>query len=101
MGQAVGVGDLAHVDDDDEVMAALDRANSLDVVDDMADGLRTPLGRSLPDGRDLSGGQWQKVALGRGMMRREPLLRILDEPTSRLDAVAERKLFERYIAQAA
>jgi ATP-binding cassette subfamily B protein len=53
----------------------------------------------MPNGRDLSGGQWQKLALGRAMMR-EPLLFLLDEPTASLDAATEHALFERYAAAA-
>jgi ATP-binding cassette subfamily B protein len=59
------------------------------------------LGRSQADGVELSGGQWQQLALGRAMMRTEPLLLLLDEPTSALDARAEFELFERYAANAA
>ncbi|MDP9352844.1 MAG: ATP-binding cassette domain-containing protein, partial [Chloroflexota bacterium] len=47
-------------------------------------------------GVELSGGQWQKLALGRAMMREWPLLLVLDEPTASLDAQAEHELFERY-----
>jgi ATP-binding cassette, subfamily B, bacterial len=99
-GQTVGVGDLPHLDDRDAVTAALDRANALDVVSSLRDGLSTPLGRSFTDGQDLSGGQWQKLALGRGMMREQPLLIVLDEPTASLDAPTEHAIFERSMTQA-
>jgi ATP-binding cassette, subfamily B, bacterial len=46
---------------------------------------------------DLSSGQWQRLALGRGMMREVPLLLVLDEPTASLDALTEAALFERYV----
>jgi ATP-binding cassette subfamily B protein len=59
-------------------------------------GGMTQLGRSFAGGRELSGGQWQKLALGRGMMRDLPLVLILDEPTASLDAETEHQLFERY-----
>jgi ATP-binding cassette subfamily B protein len=99
-GTTVGVGDLPNMDDDHAVTLALTRAGANDVVPKLADGLDTPLGRSFPDGRDLSGGEWQKIALGRGRMRADPLLLILDEPTASLDAPTEYALFERYVAAA-
>jgi ATP-binding cassette subfamily B protein len=97
---AVGVGDLPHAADAGAVTAALDRAGAADLVPQLPDGLATLLGKTYADGVELSGGQWQKVALGRALMRREPLLLVLDEPTSALDAEAEHALFERYAAQA-
>jgi ATP-binding cassette subfamily B protein len=60
--------------------------------------LDTPIGTSFANGTELSGGQWQKLALGRAMMRPAPLLLILDEPTASLDASAEHALFERHAA---
>ncbi|GLK99189.1 ABC transporter permease [Dactylosporangium matsuzakiense] len=98
--QSVGVGDLPRRDDDPAVRAALDRARSADVVERLPEGLDTPLGKSYREGAELSGGQWQKVALGRAMMREDPLLLILDEPTSALDAEAEHRLFEQYALNA-
>jgi ATP-binding cassette subfamily B protein len=94
--QVVGVGDLPRVDDEPAVLAALGRARADDLVARLATGLSTQLGKSYTDGTELSGGQWQKLALGRAMMRELPLLLILDEPTSALDAQAEHSLFERY-----
>jgi ATP-binding cassette subfamily B protein len=92
----VGVGDLPRVDDQPAVEAALERAHAGDVVGRLEKGLSTQLGKSYTDGTELSGGQWQKLALGRAMMRELPLVLILDEPTSALDAEAEHALFERY-----
>ena len=71
-----------------------------DVLARLEDGLDTQLGTSHADGAQLSGGQWQKLALGRAMMREQPLLVVLDEPTSALDAQAEHDLYERYAAHA-
>ncbi len=98
--QTVGVGDLPLADDRPAVSAALERAHAADVVDGLEDGLSTHLGKSYADGTELSGGQWQKLALGRAMMRERPLVLVLDEPTSALDAEAEHLLFERYAEQA-
>ncbi|MEV0729710.1 ABC transporter ATP-binding protein [Polymorphospora sp. NPDC050346] len=97
--EAVGVGDLPRIASGPAVSAALERAQATDVVDRLDHGLETPLGKTLPQGTELSGGQWQKLALGRALMREEPLLLVLDEPTSALDAAAEHALFERYAAQ--
>lgn len=92
----VGVGELASIDSVEAVTAALERARATDVVLRLENGLDTPLGISHRDGAQLSGGQWQKLALGRAMMRETPLLLVLDEPTAALDAEAEHVLFERY-----
>src|SRR5438874_10085331 len=58
-------------------------------------GLDTPLGRGWEGGVELSGGEWQKVAIARSMMRTEPLLTVLDEPTASLDPQTEHALFEQ------
>jgi ATP-binding cassette subfamily B protein len=98
--ESVGVGYLPRLDDEVAVADALDRASASDLTADLPTGLSTQLGRTFEGGVDLSGGQWQKVALGRSMMREAPLLLMLDEPTSSLDAKTEHALFERYAAAA-
>ena len=97
--EAVGLGDLPRLADLDAVRAALGRANA-GFVDRLPHGLDTPLGLSWPGGVDLSGGEWQKLALARSMMRTVPLLYVLDEPTASLDPQTEHLLFEQ-IATAA
>lgn len=94
--ETVGVGDVAGIDRDDLLVSALISAAGMDVVDQLPSGLDTQLGRTFEGGVELSGGQWQKLALGRAMMRSEPLLLVLDEPTAALDAQTEHALFERY-----
>ena len=96
--ESTGLGDLPRIDDERTVSEALARAKAEDVVERLPDGLETLLGKGYDDGVELSTGQWQKVALGRAMMRDEPLLLILDEPTASLDAYTEHALFERYAA---
>jgi ATP-binding cassette subfamily B protein len=98
--ETVGVGHLPDVDDAVAVGAALTRAAADDVVLALPDALGTQLGRTFEGGMELSGGQWQKLALGRAMMREHPLLLVLDEPTAALDADTEHALFERYAGAA-
>ncbi|TCC36291.1 ABC transporter ATP-binding protein [Kribbella speibonae] len=98
-GHVVGVGDLRHLDDRDAVENAVDQAGARHTVDLLPNGLDTQLG-TVFGGVDLSHGQWQKLALGRAMMRRSPLLLILDEPTAALDPQAEHELFESFSRQA-
>jgi ATP-binding cassette subfamily B protein len=93
--EAIGVGASAHIDDDDHLRAAVERAAAVDVLEMLPKGFDTTLG-SAGKGSELSGGQWQKVSISRAMMRTTPLLLVLDEPTSALDPLAEHELFERY-----
>jgi ATP-binding cassette subfamily B protein len=98
--ETVGIGDEPRMESHELVEAALEQAHAADVVGTLAAGLETPLGRSWANGAELSGGQWQKLALGRAMMRSRPLFLLLDEPTAALDAHAEHLLFERYAESA-
>lgn len=99
-GHVVGIGDLPLRDDATAVRAALGRARAEDVVTGLAEGLATQLGKSWTQGVELSGGQWQKLAVSRAMMRTSPLLLVLDEPASALDPQAEHVLFGRYAENA-
>ena len=67
-----------------------------EVLKALPGGLETPLGRWFKEGTELSGGQWQKVALSRAFMREEADILVLDEPTAALDAEAEHAIFERF-----
>jgi ATP-binding cassette subfamily B protein len=78
-----------------QVEDAARRSLAADVIDALPQRYRTMLGRRFEGGVDLSGGQWQKVALGRAYMRDAQLL-ILDEPTAALDARAEYEVFRRF-----
>lgn len=99
-GEVIGVGDLDRIDDRSAIAAALDRAGGGELPERLDRGLDTPLGRSFEDGIEPSGGQWQQLALGRALLRDQPLLLLLDEPTSALDPEAEHRLFEGYAAAA-
>jgi ATP-binding cassette, subfamily B, bacterial len=94
--ESVGVADLPGLDDHAAALAALERAGAGDLVAQLPDGLATQIGTQFTGGHGLSGGQWQKLALGRALRREEPLLVVLDEPTASLDAAAEHALFSRY-----
>ena len=78
------------------VQAAIAAGGAEGVLAGLPLGLNTPLGASWPDGAELSVGQWQKLALGRAMMRLAPRLLLLDEPTAALDAESESSLLDRY-----
>ncbi|MEY2433344.1 MAG: ATP-binding cassette, subfamily bacterial [Acidimicrobiaceae bacterium] len=93
---SVGLGDVPRLDDERAVVTAVERAGAEDVVRRLGSGLETQLGPTWPDGVEVSFGQWQKLALGRGFMRDDALVLVLDEPTAALDAETEHALFERY-----
>ncbi|MER7705180.1 ABC transporter ATP-binding protein [Kitasatospora sp. NPDC097605] len=97
----VGVGARESIGDDAVLTAALARARAERIVERVPGGLDGLLGRGYGDGAELSGGQWQTLGLARCLVRRDPLLMLLDEPASALDAAAENSLFERFGDEAA
>ncbi|MBM0274279.1 ATP-binding cassette domain-containing protein [Micromonospora tarensis] len=97
--ETVGVGDLRRVSDRTAVQTAVAEAGATALVEQLPDGLETQLG-TLFNGTQLSHGQWQKLALGRALMRRTPLLAVLDEPTAALDPQAENDLYEQFVGAA-
>jgi ATP-binding cassette, subfamily B, bacterial len=99
MHESVGLGDLPHLGDRERAATALARAGGADLGKLNAEGLEVMLGKKW-GGIDLSGGQWQKLALGRALMGEAPLLVVFDEPAAALDASAEHDLFERFAAEA-
>ena len=99
--ESVGVGDLSEVSSEPLALAALDRAGAAELPAQLPDALATYVGGPYTGGHNLSGGQWQKLALGRAMRTPDPLLVVLDEPTASLDAHAEQALFDRYTSSAA
>lgn len=92
----VGLGSVPEMDDDASVERAVELGGAEGVVRELKNGLSTQLGRWFNDGVELSGGQWQRLALARAFMRRGADVLVLDEPTASLDAEAEHAVFERF-----
>jgi ATP-binding cassette, subfamily B, bacterial len=97
--ESIGAGDLPYIDDEERVGAAAEKAAAAGLVASFEAGLSTQLGARF-GGVELSGGQWQKVAIARAMMREAPLLLALDEPTAALDPLAEEEIFRSYASLA-
>lgn len=98
VGENIGVGDVANVDAQDQQQVAAEKGMAHPFIDEMEKGYQTQLGRWFKDGRELSGGQWQKIALSRAFMRRQADILVLDEPTSAMDAEAEARIFDHFRA---
>ena len=91
----IGFGQIEDLEDTERIKSAAERGGADEVVAELPQGYDTILGRRWERGQELSGGQWQKIALARAFMRKAELL-ILDEPTSALDAEAEYEIFLRF-----
>jgi ATP-binding cassette subfamily B protein len=91
----IGVGQIAAVNQDSALWSAAIKSRADSVLGRLPDGLEQMLGRRFEGGFDLSGGEWQKIALARAYLRDAQVL-ILDEPTASLDAVAESEVFARF-----
>jgi ATP-binding cassette, subfamily B, bacterial len=91
----IGVGRINEIENEDLVMSAARKSGANAVIERLPGGYDTMLGRWFKDGTQLSGGEWQKVALARAFMRDARIL-VLDEPTSSLDAQAEYEVFEHF-----
>ena len=93
----IAVGEIKELDNQPRIASAADKSLAEEVIQELPKGYNQKLGRRFKDGKDLSGGQWQKIAMARAYMKDAEVL-ILDEPTSALDARAESETFNRFIA---
>jgi ATP-binding cassette subfamily B protein len=90
----IAAGRAEFIDDADRVERAARQGDAHELISRLPEGYGTMLGKEFEGGRDLSIGQWQRIALSRAFFRDAPFV-ILDEPTSALDPRAESELFER------
>jgi len=96
VGENVGAGDDAHFEDAVRWREAADKGRAAEFIEQLPRGYDTQLGKWFQDGRELSGGQWQKIALSRAFMRTRADVLVLDEPTASMDARAEAEVFEHF-----
>ncbi|MGB0167436.1 MAG: ABC transporter ATP-binding protein [Luteibaculum sp.] len=92
----IAVGDIKGINDSKRLEEASHKSLANTVIHELPDKIDQQLGKRFKDGKDLSGGQWQKIAMARAYMKNAEFL-VLDEPTSALDARAETETFERFI----
>jgi len=96
VGENIGAGDVRVMEDEARQEVAATTGMAAPFIDAMPERYNTQLGRWFKGGRELSGGQWQKIALSRAFMRSEADILVLDEPTAAMDAAAEAAVFELF-----
>ena len=99
LGENVGVGSPEKLGDKGAVLEAMRKAKADGIAEGLPQGADTLLGREFEGGVDLSGGQWQRIAIARAFMGEKPIL-ILDEPTSQLDPMAESRIYSEFAEMA-
>jgi len=96
VGENVGAGDVRDFLNEERWQEAARKGMADPFVRELPSGYHTQLGKWFREGRELSGGQWQKIALSRAFMRTEADILVLDEPTAAMDAAAEATVFEHF-----
>jgi ATP-binding cassette subfamily B protein len=99
VGENIGAGDVRHMEDTARQVSAAETGMAAPFIETMPEGYETQLGRWFKGGRELSGGQWQKIALSRAFMRSDADILVLDEPTAAMDAASEAAVFELFRAE--
>ncbi|MEH2157863.1 ABC transporter ATP-binding protein [Nostoc sp.] len=98
VGENIGVGDVEHLENKTLWQTAAEKGMAQSFIDQLPQSFQTQLGRWFKGGQELSGGQWQKIALSRAFMRSQADILVLDEPTSAIDAQAEFEIFNHFRA---
>jgi ATP-binding cassette, subfamily B, bacterial len=96
VGENIGAGDVRHFEDGTRWAEAAELGMATPFIESLPEGFESQLGKWFKNGRELSGGQWQKIALARAFMRSSADILVLDEPTAAMDAAAEAKIFEHF-----
>ena len=96
VGENIGAGDVTRIEEADRWQEAARAGMAEPFIDELPEGYETQLGRWFKGGRELSGGQWQKIALSRAFMRSDADILVLDEPTAAMDAASEASIFEHF-----
>ena len=96
VGENIGVGDERYFEDEVRWREASEKGRAHEFIETLPAGYHTQLGKWFYQGRELSGGQWQKIALSRAFMRTRADILVLDEPTAAMDAQAEAEVFEHF-----
>ncbi|ABA21842.1 ABC transporter-like protein [Trichormus variabilis ATCC 29413] len=96
VGENIGVGDVENLDDNRRWQVAAQKGMAQQFIETLPQSFQTQLGRWFKGGQELSGGQWQKIALARAFMRTQADILVLDEPTSAIDAQAEFEIFNHF-----
>lgn len=96
VGENIGAGDVRHFEEPDRWADAATAGMAAPFINELPAGYNTQLGRWFKDGRELSGGQWQKIALSRAFMRTDADILVLDEPTASMDAASEAAIFDHF-----
>ena len=96
VGENIGIGDINESEDQERIGEAAKKGMADSFIKGLPDAYETQLGSWFKDGKELSGGQWQKIALSRAFMRKNADILVLDEPTAAIDAKAETEIFSHF-----
>jgi ATP-binding cassette subfamily B protein len=96
VGENIGAGDVAAFEDHERWSAAAAKGQAAEFIAQLPSAYETQLGRWFFSGQELSGGQWQRIALARAFMRTQAEILVLDEPTAAMDAETEAQIFEHF-----